>query len=206
MTVDFSRLFDNRFEPARDGGFLSIEDLERLDRLQIYFMRLVKPVWRWCYDRPLVALALGAPTIIAITGITFWLSGTFTTGGNTNWNAIKEYIQTCGYSFGASGIGLGLHYAGRRTDAMMATNEIQGLARRNESFVNSINKLESKHSSLRIAAIKSLERLGKEADQEFYEETIAVLADFLVRESNQDTKTKDLDVGKNEIEIGFRSL
>lgn len=89
---------------------------------------------------------------------------------------------------------------------MMAANEIQGLARRNESFVNSINKLESKHSSLRIAAIKSLERLGKEADQEFYEETIAVLADFLVRESNQDTKTKDLDVGKNEIEIGFRSL
>ena len=32
MTDDFSRRFDIRFEPARDGGFLSIEDLERLER------------------------------------------------------------------------------------------------------------------------------------------------------------------------------
>jgi hypothetical protein len=211
--ADDSKKIDRRFAKIRKGGFLTQEDVNRVRVCKNIFENSIKrrviTGWQWCRNRPLVALALGGPATIATMGVIFWLLGEFTIGGGTDWTAVKEYIQTCGYLFGATGIGLGLHYAGRRTDAMTAANEIQGLARRNDSFVNAINKLESKHSSLRIAAIKSLERLAKETDREFYDETIAVLANFLVRqswESNEEDQTKDLDVGKNEIELGFRSL
>ncbi|MDB3891492.1 pentapeptide repeat-containing protein [Alphaproteobacteria bacterium] len=162
--------------------------------------------WTWCCAKPLLALAMVWPLTVLVVGIVLMVLGAFGKSCGFNWGQVAEYVQTFGYLSAASGLCLGLHYTGQRTEALIDRNELQAHSDRTDSFAKALESLESSNIYIRLGAIKALEHLGCEKSQLFYEQVVSVLSAFLVTTSQDEIHSRPYAPEKREVYAAFLSL
>lgn len=127
----------------------------------------------------LISTAVTVPLVImAIVGAC-WLAGSFRSGGQTDWAQIKDFVQACVLLVTATGVALGLHYAGKRTDQMVRQTNAQQAANSQKLFFDALSYLTGSEDHLRLAGLASLRNDIFALNDDFFKPASLTLLSFI---------------------------
>lgn len=127
----------------------------------------------------LISTAVTVPLVImAIVGAC-WLAGSFRSGGQTDWAQIKDFVQVCVLLVTPTGVALGLHYAGKRTDQMVRQTNAQQAANSRKLFFDALSYLTGSEDHLRLAGLASLRNDIFALNDDFFKPASLTLLSFI---------------------------